>query len=178
MKKASELAKIPSGYIVGIIVALCILLVLAGYGQHAVSDFIGIIYPAYMSFKAVETPNPHDDTQWLTYWVVWTYLRVFRYYILDHLLSWVPGYFLAKLMFLLWLTFPEAQGAHYLYQSFVGPFLRKHEGKIDEAISIGKDAGSQIAQKGTNIAKQTAVENAGDIAAASASLMAEGKKNA
>ena len=30
----------------------------------------GFVYPCYMSFKAIESDAKGDDTQWLTYWMV------------------------------------------------------------------------------------------------------------
>lgn len=40
------------------------------------SLLVGFVYPAYMSFKAIESPEKSDDTQWLTYWVVFASLTV------------------------------------------------------------------------------------------------------
>ena len=36
-----------------------------------------------------------DDTQWLTYWVVYAAFGILEYFT-DLLLSWIPFYFLAK----------------------------------------------------------------------------------
>ncbi|KAF8885224.1 hypothetical protein CPB84DRAFT_1788454, partial [Gymnopilus junonius] len=53
-----------------------------------ISNLVGWGLPAYLSFKAIESPSPHDDVQWLTYWVVFGFfnflesfaLRVLLYY--------------------------------------------------------------------------------------------------
>lgn len=34
------------------------------------TQLIGFAAPAYFSMKALESPQPQDDVQWLTYWVV------------------------------------------------------------------------------------------------------------
>eukprot|EP00593_Proboscia_inermis_P001347 CAMPEP_0171294984 /NCGR_PEP_ID=MMETSP0816-20121228/3549_1 /TAXON_ID=420281 /ORGANISM="Proboscia inermis, Strain CCAP1064/1" /LENGTH=96 /DNA_ID=CAMNT_0011767287 /DNA_START=44 /DNA_END=331 /DNA_ORIENTATION=+ len=37
-------------------------------GAKLVTDLVSFIYPAYASFKAIDSPDQNDDTQWLTYW--------------------------------------------------------------------------------------------------------------
>ena len=38
-------------------------------GPQVISVLVGFTYPAYQSFKAIESNNKDDDTQWLVYWV-------------------------------------------------------------------------------------------------------------
>ena len=45
--------------------------------------------------KAVESVNKDDDTQWLTYWVVYAAFSIVEYFS-DIFLSWFPLYFLLK----------------------------------------------------------------------------------
>lgn len=47
------------------------------------------------SIKAIESPNKDDDTQWLTYWVVYGVFGVGEFFS-DILLSWCPFYYLCK----------------------------------------------------------------------------------
>jgi hypothetical protein len=58
-------------------------------------NFIGFVYPALESIKAIESRNKDDDTKWLTYWVVYAYLSTIEFFS-DILLSWFPFYWLAK----------------------------------------------------------------------------------
>ena len=38
---------------------------------------LGILYPTYKSFEAIESPaGSREDTQWLTYWVVFSFINV------------------------------------------------------------------------------------------------------
>jgi receptor expression-enhancing protein 5/6 len=39
---------------------------------------IGFILPAYYSLDAVFSAGTADDTQWLTYWIVYAFLTVFE----------------------------------------------------------------------------------------------------
>jgi len=34
------------------------------YISQFIAPFVGLAYPAYASFKAIESPQPEDDLQW------------------------------------------------------------------------------------------------------------------
>ncbi|KAL6605907.1 hypothetical protein ACP70R_041560 [Stipagrostis hirtigluma subsp. patula] len=65
---------------------------------------ISLAYPLYASVRAIETKNPVDDQQWLTYW-------------------WLPFWSYAKLFFNCWLVLPWFNGAAYVYDHFVRPMF-------------------------------------------------------
>ena len=48
-----------------------VILVMLGVGQVYITTIIGVLYPAFMSFIALETSDKEDDKLWLTYWVVY-----------------------------------------------------------------------------------------------------------
>ena len=56
---------------------------------------IGFVYPAYCSVRALESRSKDDDTQWLTYWVVFALFSVIEFFS-DILVGWVPFYWLTK----------------------------------------------------------------------------------
>jgi receptor expression-enhancing protein 5/6 len=56
-------------------------------GEELVVGLVGFIYPAYMSFKALSTPGTDDDTQWLTYWVIYAFFNLTES-VTDLILSW------------------------------------------------------------------------------------------
>ena len=41
----------------------------------ACSSVVGVAFPGYMSFKSLETFDPSDEKQWLTYWVIFAILE-------------------------------------------------------------------------------------------------------
>lgn len=51
------------------------------------STVLGWGLPAYFSLKALESPSHGDDTQWLTYWVVFGGFQIVEYFS-DFLLYW------------------------------------------------------------------------------------------
>ena len=63
---------------------------------------VGFVYPAYASYKALESKTPESAAQWLTYWCVFSIFTVVEFF-LDYFLVELPLYYLAKLLFVIWL---------------------------------------------------------------------------
>ncbi|KAI8144594.1 TB2/DP1, HVA22 family-domain-containing protein [Fennellomyces sp. T-0311] len=103
-------------------------------------------YPAYASFKAIETPTPEDDKQWLTYWTVIGFVQIVEYFS-DLLLFWIPFYFLIKTVFVLWLTLPQFRGAEVLYGRFIRPFLLEAQTDIDKNVNKLREKASDVASE-------------------------------
>lgn len=71
-----------------------------------VSNLVGWALPAYLSFKAIESPSPHDDIQWLTYWVVFGFFNFLESFAARAVLYYVPWYYAFKTLFIIWLQLP------------------------------------------------------------------------
>eukprot|EP00922_Rhytidocystis_sp_ex-Travisia-forbesii_P061615 GHVS01091288.1.p1 GENE.GHVS01091288.1~~GHVS01091288.1.p1 ORF type:complete len:226 (+),score=37.21 GHVS01091288.1:106-783(+) len=116
-----------------------------GWGGGIICDMVGFLYPAWMSFKAIETPSREDDKLWLTYWVVYAFFSLLEYFI-DSILFWVPFYYFVKLVFLLYLCLPWTKGAEVIYNTFIRPYLLKHQQTIEGAVSSIGSVGSQAVE--------------------------------
>jgi receptor expression-enhancing protein 5/6 len=88
-----------------------------------VSNLVGWALPAYLSFKAIETSSTQDDTQWLTYWVVFGFFNFLESFALRLVLYYLPWYFAFKTLFILWLQLPYFRGAQYTYLTILKPVL-------------------------------------------------------
>merc|ERR1712130_1007293 len=90
-----------------------------GFGAQLLANTVGFLYPAYCSIKALESSVKNDDTQWLTYWVVFAFFSVVEYFA-DFIAGWVPFYWLSKCLFLVWCMAPiEANGANVIYSKVI-----------------------------------------------------------
>jgi hypothetical protein len=61
------------------------------------SDLIGFVYPVYASIKAIESKSTEDDSQWLTYWLIFGLFKLIEE-LADVLISFIPFYFLSKVI--------------------------------------------------------------------------------
>ncbi|WP_411025024.1 HVA22/TB2/DP1 family protein, partial [Salmonella sp. s54836] len=98
------------------------------------ATLIGFVYPAYKSVFAIESEGKDDDTQWLTYWVVYGFFSIVEFFT-DTLLSWFPFYYLIKCGFLVWCMMGgENNGSLIIYRNIIYPNVKKYSSRIDEII--------------------------------------------
>jgi receptor expression-enhancing protein 5/6 len=123
-------------FFVGFTALFSLLLFLAG-GAKLMVDLAGFVYPAYMSFKALDTPDSEDDIQWLTYWVVFATFSILEQTI-GFITDFIPMYFYLKIAFFVWLYHPQFKGATVLYSKVIRPlvlpYLNKKE-KVEKKVS-------------------------------------------
>merc|ERR1711942_25579 len=83
-----------------------------------------LLYPAYMSIKAVQSKVKEKERRWLTYWLVYSFIHLLEPFIF--VLLWVlPLYNLVKYLFLGWCLVPSKQnGATVTFNMIIRPVAR------------------------------------------------------
>ncbi|CAG8712528.1 23209_t:CDS:2 [Racocetra persica] len=151
--KLEQQTNVPKTYMAAGVVAFVFTLIFFNIWGELLSDIIGWLYPAYASFKAIESKETSDDVQWLTYWTVYGFINMVEFFS-DFILYWVPFYFLFKTVFFLWLLLPPFKGAQLIYTKFLRPALISYQGDIDKNINKWKNKIEDVARD----AAQSAME--------------------
>lgn len=86
-------------------------------------NFAGFLIPGYYSLDALFSASKVDDTQWLTYWVVYAFLTVLESAV--NAVYWFPFYYTFKFVLVLWMALPQTGGAQVVFRSFIHPFFAR-----------------------------------------------------
>lgn len=121
---------------------LLIFINVGGIGE-ILSNFIGFVVPAYYSLVALKTTATKDDSDLLTYWVVFAFLSVIEFWS-KAILYWIPFYWFIKTLFLVYLALPQTNGANLVYNTLIKPVS-------DRYIKVSEDKKDEIAGKMENL---------------------------
>ncbi|CAE6463996.1 hypothetical protein ACGC1H_006666 [Rhizoctonia solani] len=97
------------------------------------------LYPGYGIYKSLnyrpagaeeQKVQEAENKRWLEYWSVMAFVMSAEY-LAEWVVSWFPGYWLFKSIFLVWLVAPQTQGATFVFHHLLAPYLAQHEGEID-----------------------------------------------
>ena len=157
IKDVAAAAGVTAGHVTLGLLGLLTGFMLFGFGADLITDVIGMFYPMYMSFKALESKGGDDDKLWLTYWVVFAVWKVLDEWV-YFLFSWIPCYFTVKLGILIFLFHPQYKGAVLIYDSLIRPWVLKHQKDIESSITkMG-----EVASAATQLAKEEALKKGTD----------------
>ncbi|KAG0591171.1 hypothetical protein KC19_1G155500 [Ceratodon purpureus] len=98
-----------------------------------------LLYPLYASVMAIESPFKEDDQQWLTYWVLYSFVSLLEMAAAP-VFRWIPLYSTIKLAVAAWLVLPQFRGGIILYETYVRPHFYAATGIASESSSKLSDA--------------------------------------
>ncbi|KAK8690352.1 hypothetical protein V6N13_089045 [Hibiscus sabdariffa] len=95
----------------------------------------GYAYPAFECFKSVEKNRVEIEELrfWCKYWILVACITVLER-ITDIFISWLPMYGEMKLSFFIYLWYPKIKGTNFVYDTFLRPYMAKHETEVDRKI--------------------------------------------
>ncbi|KAL6856042.1 hypothetical protein ACP4OV_018844 [Aristida adscensionis] len=98
---------------------------------------VGIGFPVYSTFKAIEKKDEKEKERLLLYWAAYGSFSIVKIFA-DKLLSSVPLYYHVKFAILVWLQFPSNGliGSKHVYRRYLRPYFLKHQAKIDRILNI------------------------------------------
>ncbi|KAJ8310931.1 hypothetical protein KUTeg_011516 [Tegillarca granosa] len=152
-------------YLVLALSLIMALYLMIGYGAQFLCNFIGFCIQLMHQFffyfdrvKAIESTSKDDDTQWLTYWVVYSFFSLLEFFT-DIFLFWIPFYWFFKCVFLVWCFAPaQWNGSNMIYNRLIRPFVLRYQTKIDKAI----DDATEVVKEVGGVAEGLANEAASD----------------
>ncbi|CAG0906600.1 unnamed protein product [Darwinula stevensoni] len=123
---------------------------------------LGHLYPAYASYKAIQSRNTREYVKWMMYWIVLA-LFTCAETLADIFLSfWFPLYEEIKILLIIWFISPATRGSSFLYRRFVHPFLQEKSGEIDEYVQNAQRQGTRamldLGRKGVACASNLLLE--------------------
>ncbi|KAK9236856.1 TB2/DP1, HVA22 family-domain-containing protein [Lipomyces kononenkoae] len=126
LDKLEKQTGVPKAYGVLGAVGVYLFLIFLNFGGigELLANLAGLIIPGYYSLIALETPGTADDTQYLTYWVVFAFFSVIEFWS-RAILYWIPFYWFFKVIFVLYLGLPQFNGAKVVYKVAVKPISVK-----------------------------------------------------
>ncbi|CAL8077791.1 unnamed protein product [Orchesella dallaii] len=95
---------------------------------------MGLLYPAYCSYKTVKTKNVKEYVHWMMYWIVFALFQFCEVFVDMFIGCWFPFYYEIKIVFVLWVLSPTTKGGSVLYRRIIHPTFNRHEDEIDSYI--------------------------------------------
>lgn len=102
------------------------------------SVVLGVLYPAYGSYRSLSMSQYEEIKKWLVYWVVFAVFTLFEG-LTDFFISWLPLYRELKLCIIIWMVAPGCDGSSLLYRHLISPVLEENEGKLLDKIVSSRD---------------------------------------
>ena len=103
------------------------------------TPIVTLLYPLYASVMAIESPFKEDDQQWLTYWVLYSFVTLLEM-VAAPVFAWIPLYSTIKLAVAAWLVLPQFRGGIILYEKYVRPHFYAATGAMPDSRSKLSDS--------------------------------------
>ena len=113
-----------------IFLSVILILLVLEKGSCLICDTLGFVYPAYLSFKTLESKEIDDDKIYLSYWLIFSLVNIYRISI-GSVISIIPFPDLFRLVFYIYLLHPKTKGALLFLNQIIHPFIQIYE-QVDD----------------------------------------------
>eukprot|EP00092_Neocalanus_flemingeri_P022288 GFUD01024168.1.p1 GENE.GFUD01024168.1~~GFUD01024168.1.p1 ORF type:complete len:130 (-),score=19.92 GFUD01024168.1:77-466(-) len=126
MKMDQVIAGTSRAKLLGLMLMLITSILIVLFSIQIIFHLVVLLYPAYMSVKAVQSAHRETEKRWLSYWAVYSLVHLVEPFF--SVLVWMlPFYSLTKTVFLLWCLAPLKQnGATITYRMILKPVLKDY----------------------------------------------------
>ena len=131
LQKVSDATGMPVKCLLQNSLILGVVLVMLGVGESYIVNILGVAYPCFQSFLALDSEGKDDDKQWLTYWVCFGFFNIIDQFA-GIILRFIPFYYFLKLGFLIYLFHPSTLGATTVYNTIIKPRIEQYQDSIKE----------------------------------------------
>jgi receptor expression-enhancing protein 5/6 len=131
LQKVSDATGMPVKSLLQNSLILGVVLVMLGVGESYIVNILGVAYPCFQSFLALDSEGKDDDKQWLTYWVCFGFFNIIDQFA-GIILRFIPFYYFLKLGFLIYLFHPSTLGATTVYNTIIKPRIEQYQDSIKE----------------------------------------------
>ena len=131
LQKVSDATGMPVKSLLQNSLILGVVLVMLGVGESYIVNILGVAYPCFQSFLALDSEGKDDDKQWLTYWVCFGFFNIIEQFA-GIILRFIPFYYFLKLGFLIYLFHPSTLGATTVYNTIIKPRIEQYQDSIKE----------------------------------------------
>jgi len=143
LNQFEQQTNVPKVYVVLGLGVLYFFLVFFNIAGEFLVNVAGFSIPAYYSLQALFTTTKADDSQWLTYWVVYAFLTVLESAV--NAVYWFPVYYTFKFVLVLWMALPQTNGAQVVFHSLISPLFARF---------FQQDASASLRNKAENLANK------------------------
>jgi len=123
LNQFEQQTSVPKVYVVLGLGALYFFLVFFNIAGEFLVNTAGFAIPAYYSMEALFSSGKADDTQWLTYWVVYAFFTVIESAV--NAVYWFPFYYTFKFVLIIWMALPQTGGAQVVFRSLLQPLFAR-----------------------------------------------------
>jgi len=124
LNQFEQSTSVPKVYVVLGLGALYFFMIFFNIAGEFLVNTAGFAIPAYYSLEDLFSSGKADDTQWLTYWVVYAFFTVIESAL--NAVYWFPFYYTFKFVFVIWMALPQTGGAQIVFRSLLQPVFARY----------------------------------------------------